>query len=527
MTQWDMEGVEKRGLLKIDLLGLTAWSTIGHCLKFIDDLNFSTEESGNTNSLADDNRRANNAQLDVWALPTDDVETYKTIAQGYTLGIFQLEKQGMTEFAMRMKPRSIEDLALMIAAYRPGPMPFIGKLIAVRDGREPLDSPHPLLEPIMAETYGVPVYQETMLKIAREVAGYSLGEADALRKSIGKKLQRELVAHEQQFNAGAIAHGLTPAQSQAVWQMFPPFAFYGFNQAHAVIYGYLTYITAYLKVHHPLEYLAALLTVAGGDTEAIIRAASECRRLNVPLLGPDINRSGARISLDKLADGRAAIRFGLAAIKGIGPMGVEAIIAARREGGPFSGLAEFIRRVPGRAVNSRSLLALARLGTLPFGNRAQLEAALPAAQKAAKAKKFEEISLPDLTENPPDVLLTQEYEILGVHLTAIPVAETVARLESEGRINASTIGLGSERKEGVRLGGAVVGGREIKSQYGQMYVFNLNDGRGLLEVSVFPKLYKEKADLLKEGKLLVVEGRSEMREGRPRLQAARLERAED
>ncbi len=517
MTQWDMEGVEKRGLLKIDLLGLTAWSTIGHCLRFME-------------MRAAKNEQASRGQVpltpdNLWQLPTNDAETYRTISQGYTIGVFQLEKQGMTEFAMAVKPKSIADLALMIAAYRPGPMPFIGKLVAVRNGREPLDTPHPLLNPIMAETYGVPVYQETMLKIAREVAGYSLGEADALRKSIGKKLQKELVAHEQKFTAGAIERGLSQQQAQSVWQMFPPFAFYGFNQAHAIIYGYLTYITAYLKVRYPLEYLAGLLTVAGGDTEAIIKAASECRRLNVPLLGPDINRSEARITLDTLPDGQVAIRFGLSAIKGIGPAGVDGIISARRNG-PFSGLADFIRRVPGRAVNSRGLTALARLGALPFGNRAQIEAALPAAQKAAKAKNFEEISLPEMPENPPDVLLGYEYELIGVHLTVVPVVETVARLEAAAKINATTIGIDSGGQV-VRLGGAVVGGREIQSRYGKMFMFNLNDGRGLLEISVFPKLYRERADLLKEGKLVIVEGKTEMREGRPRLQASRLESADE
>ena len=255
MTQWNMEDIEKRGLLKIDLLGLTAWSTITHALRFIE------QERGE--------------KLDVWDLPPDDPATFQMLSQGYTLGVFQLENQGMTEFTRGMRPQTIADLALMIAAYRPGPMPFLGKLLAVRHGREPLQTPHPLLDPLMAETYGVPVYQETMLKIAQEVAGYSLGEADVLRKAIGKKHQKELVAQHAKFLAGAAARGLDTKTAEAIWEMFPPFAFYGFNQAHAVIYGFLTYITAYLKAHYSLEYLGALLTVAGGDTEAIIKAGSE------------------------------------------------------------------------------------------------------------------------------------------------------------------------------------------------------------------------------------------------------------
>ncbi len=503
MTQWNMEDVEKRGLLKIDLLGLTAWSTIGHALAFI--------------------KGQRGLDLDVWRLPTDDASTFQSLSQGYTLGVFQLENQGMTEFTIGMKPQSVADLALMIAAYRPGPMPFLGRLLAVRHGREPLKTPHPLLDPIMAETYGVPVYQETMLKIAQEVAGYSLGEADVLRKAIGKKNQKELVAQELKFSQGAAARGLSAAQVAAVWEMFPPFAFYGFNQAHAIIYGYLTYITAYLKNHFPLEYLGALLTVAGGDTEGVVKAVSECRRLGVPLLGPDVNRSTGRLSIDATPTGEPALRFGLGTIKGLGPTGLEALEAARRSGGPFTGLADFVRRVPGRSINARTLTALARVGAFPFGSRASVEATIPLAQKAAKAKQFAEPILEERPEHPLETLLAYEYEYLGVHLTPLPVVETVARLEAEGRVDATTLSLGENAPKSVRVGGAVTGGREQQSRYGLMYVFNLNDGRGLLEVAVFPKLYRENAALLKEGKLLVVEGRPDRYEGRARLQATRLE----
>lgn len=505
MTQWNMEDIEKRGLLKVDLLGLTAWSTIGHALKFIE------QERGE--------------KLDVWNLPPDDQPTFQALSQGYTLGVFQLENQGMTEFTRGMKPQSIADLALMIAAYRPGPMPFLGRLLAVRNGREPLKTPHPLLDPIMAETYGVPVYQETMLKIAQEVAGYSLGEADVLRKAIGKKNQKELVAQHAKFLAGAQEHGLTKQTAEDIWEMFPPFAFYGFNQAHAIIYGYLTYITAYLKQHYPLEYLGALLTVAGGDTEAIIKASSEARRLGVPLLGPDVNRSLGRLAIDRLDDGQAALRFGLSAVKGLGPAGLESLQAARSEG-PFTGLADFVRRVPGRAVNARTLTALARVGALPFGNRASVEAAIPAAQKAAKAKVFQEPALEEMPENPLETLLGYEQEYLGVHVTPLPVAETVERLEAEKRIDTTTLDAAEKAGQIVRLGGAITGGREQQSRYGIMYVFNLNDGRGLLEVTVFPKLHREFKPLLVEGKLVVVEGKVDTQEGRARLQAMKISSAD-
>lgn len=503
MTQWDMESVEKRGLLKMDLLGLTAWSAIGHALAFI--------------------KQQKNLDLNIWELP-QETAVYQTLAQGYTLGVFQLENQGMTEFCIGMKPQSIQDLALMIAAYRPGPMPFLQKLLNVRHGREKLKTPHLTLEPIMAETYGVPVYQETMLKIAQEVAGYSLGEADVLRKAIGKKNQKELIAQQQKFTGGALARSFSAKVIEEIWEMFPPFAFYGFNQAHAIIYGYLTYITAYLKVKFPLEYLGALLTVAGGDTNSVVKAVSECRRLHVPLLGPDVNQSGGRLSLGQTPEGQPALRLGLAAIKGLGPAGVEAIQTARRDG-EFQGLADFIRRVPGRAVNSRALTALIRVGAFPFASRASLEAGLAAAQKAAKAKNFAEPALLEEPEHELETLLTYESELLGFHLTPLPVTETVAKLEAAGRVNATTLEVSDGSGQPVRIGGAITGGREVQSRFGVMYVFNLNDGRGLLEVNVYPKVYRERRDLLKEGKLIVVEGKADQHEGRARLTAAKIEAA--
>jgi DNA polymerase-3 subunit alpha len=515
MTQWDMNGVEKRGLLKMDLLGLTAWSAIGHTLDFI--------------------KARSGQSLDVWQLPTDDANTYRSIAQGYTSGVFQLEKQGMTGFAMNMKPQSIADLAFLIAAYRPGPMPFLGQIMAVHNGSQMLKAPHPLVAPLLAETYGAPVYQETMLKLAREVAGYSLGEADALRKAIGKKNERELVAQQARFMEGASVRGLTETQAAEIWEMFPPFAFYGFNQAHAIVYGYLTYITAYLKVNYPLEYLGALLIVAGNDTEAVAKAAAECRRLQVSLLGPDINHSAARLILDQLPDGTTALRLGLGIVKGLGPTGLEAIMAARQSGGLFTGLADFIKRVPGRAVNARTLTSLAKVGAFPFGNRAQMEALIATAQKAAKAKTLVEPDLPSSEEYPLTQLLEAEYQLLGIHLTAIPINETVERLHTTGRINSFTNQISEDESEGlpkpkserktIRVGGALTGGHEVKSMYGQMFSFDLNDGRGLLEVAIFPKVYKQYPDLLKEGQLLVVEGQLQFNEGRPRLTAAKIELA--
>jgi len=502
MTQWDMVGVEKRGLLKIDLLGLTAWSAIGKALEFI--------------------RRERGEELNVWLLPTSDEKTYLTIAQGYTIGIFQLENVGMTEFAMGMKPRSIEDLALMIAAYRPGPMPFLGKILAVRNGRESLEAPHPLLKPLLAESYGAPVYQETMLRIAQEVAGYSLGEADVLRKAIGKKNQTELVAQRQKFVAGARQKGLTENEAEAIWQFFPPFAFYGFNQAHAIVYGYLTYITAYLKVNYAAEYLGALLSVAT-DTEGVVKAVGECRRLGVPLLGPDVNHSIPGIGFEQLPDGKMGLRLGLATIKGLGPTGLEAIISARREGGPFNGLGDFIRRVPGRSVNARTLTALARVGALPFGNRAQIEEGIAAAQKAAKGKLFFEPELPAREEFPLEILLTNEFEMLGFHITPVPVTEAIERLAQEGKFDTYTNELATRPDDKpVKMAGAVLGGRQVQARFGTMFVFDLDDGRGMVEVTVLPKLYKEQAALLKEGKILLIEGKIDKREGRARLQAIRL-----
>jgi DNA polymerase-3 subunit alpha len=326
--------------------------------------------------------------------------------------------------------------------------------------------------------------------------------------------------------AGARQKGLTENEAEAIWQFFPPFAFYGFNQAHAIIYGYLTYITAYLKVHYAPEYLGALLSVAT-DTEGVVKAVGECRRLGVPLLGPDVNHSIPGIGLEKLPDSKLGLRLGLATIKGLGPTGLEAIISARREGGPFSGLGDFIRRVPGRAVNARTLTALAKVGAFPFGNRAQIEEGIAAAQKAAKGKMFFEPDLPTREEYSLETLLTNEFEMLGFHITAVPVTETIERLAQESKFDTYTNELATRPEDKpVKMAGAVLGGRQVQARYGTMFVFDLDDGRGLVEVTVLPKLYKEQAALLKEGKILLIDGKIDKREGRARLQALKVTSAE-
>ena len=563
MTQWDLNGVEARGLLKIDLLGLTAWSTVAYSTALI------AARTGH--------------KPDVWRLPTDDPDTYATVARGETMGIFQLEGMGITEFAVGMHPHSVADLAFLSAAYRPGPMPFISRILAVRNGREPLTAPHPDLLPILAESYGAPVYQETMLKIAREVAGYSFGEADVLRKAIGKKDAHLLAENERAFTRGALAHGLSPQQAAQVWQMFPPFAYYGFNQGHAIVYGYVMYITAYLKTHYPLEYLCAMCVVAEGSSEDLNKAIGEARRLRLPLVGPDVNRSERGFVIDE-RENPPAIRFGLTAIKGLGRAAADVILAARAGVGvysesqsrvgvepdildpvrlhdgdsgamvstpPFSGMHNFLVRLglaaaalESRTLTAKTLTSLIRVGALPevWGSRATLETALPALQTQAqatidlltgkgKSKKKGQASLFDTPPDPatraqtvealrdpvlpntlddPTRTRSEEIALLGARISPAPVDAARERLLSDGLIDTSLDRLPQWDAPDVRVMGMVSNGRKVNTRYGMMFSFVLDDGSGTADIAVFAKAQREAEAAgvsLAEGTILLVEAR--------------------
>ncbi len=425
MTQYDMNSVARLGLLKIDFLGLTNLTVLDTAIKII--------------------RETRGAEIDLQRLPLDDQKTFALLASGETTGIFQLEGRGMTRYLKELKPDRIEDVMAMVALFRPGPMANIPAYIRRKHGHEPVTYLHPLLEPVLKETYGVMVYQEDIMTVAQAVAGYTLAEADVLCYAIRKKIKDRLLAQREQFVAGARKNGVPPRIVDQIFEQFEPFARYGFNRAHAACYGLIAYYTAYLKAHYSAEYMTAVLTSDAGDMEKVAQAVSECQRMGIRVLLPDVNESSASFTVapspaggsaaggppplvggvptapdvpvagippgsSHAAEGRgsaengaaAAIRFGLAAIRNVGTSAVDVIVAARTSGGPFGSLDDFCARVDTRHVNQRVIASLIKAGAMDvFGvKRAQmlqtLDETVDKAQRVQRSRALGQTGLFDL-----------------------------------------------------------------------------------------------------------------------------------
>ncbi|MDA8218885.1 MAG: DNA polymerase III subunit alpha, partial [Dehalococcoidales bacterium] len=306
VTQYTMTTVAKIGLLKMDFLGLANLTTIGRTVELI--------------------RQTRGINLDMSAIPRDDAKTFEILGQGDTMGVFQLEGTGMRRYIKELKPTTVGDLAAMVALYRPGPIAHIPKFIASKAGREPIEYPHPLLEPILRDTYGVIVFQEQVLQIVRAIAGFSLGQADIFRKVMSKKKREELLKQRENFMAGAQKNGISEETANAIFELIEPFAGYAFNRAHASCYAWVAYETAYLKANFPVEYMVAVLSTEAGNSDRVAIAIAECRRLGIQVLPPDINCSEAGFSVESTPQGQA-IRFGLAAIKNVSDGAIESIVA--------------------------------------------------------------------------------------------------------------------------------------------------------------------------------------------------------
>ncbi len=339
MTQFEMHAVEDLGLLKMDLLGLKNLTTIEDSLALI------------LNSTG--------ASLDMHAIPLDDPKTFALLQAGDTTGVFQLESAGIRRYLKELKPTSLEDIVAMVALYRPGPMDLIPTYINRKHGREKVEYLHPGLVPILGKTYGVGVYQEQMMRIARDMAGFSLAEADTLRKAIGKKIKKLLDEQQERLVSGMVKNNIPLHTAQAIWELFPPFARYGFNRSHAVCYAVTSYQTAYLKAHYPVEFMTSLLNGDAGDIDRTAFLISETKKSGINVLPPDINKSSIYFSPQE-----KNIRFGLAAIKNVGEAIVGAIIEERTTSGPFADLAALINRVKHKDLNKKSLESLTKCGAL-------------------------------------------------------------------------------------------------------------------------------------------------------------------
>ncbi|HOM81181.1 MAG TPA: DNA polymerase III subunit alpha [Armatimonadota bacterium] len=522
-TQFDFRIVEEVGLLKMDFLGLSYLTVVSKALHLIE------ETTGK--------------KLTLDQIPIDDERTYQMLGNGDAMGVFQVESSGMRQLLRDLKPRTFKDVAPLIALYRPGPLQsgMVQDFIARRHGRAKVEYPHPMLEPVLKDTYGILLYQEQVMKIAMVMGGFSAVQAEALMKAMSKKKQDVMDKNRPLFIEGAEARGVPKKTAEHIYELMANFAKYGFNKSHSAAYALLMYQTAYLKCNYPVQYLAALMTAFMENKDKVVTYVDECRHFGIPVLPPDINKSQADFSVEPFepeegaSDGegpRYAVRFGLAAIKNVGRGVIEQIVAERANG-PFRSLHEFCTRIGGSgALNRATIECLIRAGAFDStgARRAQLIAALDQAialgQRARKEREVGQFSMLDLLagdagqpeespeESLPDVpefsreeLLAAERDLLGFYLTDHPVMEYRPALQ---RMRVLTTQEVAERedKEVVRVGGIISRIRRLNTRKGDpMMVIGLEDWLGTVEVIIWPSVLQEFAPHLQLEKVVVIEGK--------------------
>ena len=508
MTQFSMGDIARIGLLKMDFLGLANLTILGEAKEII--------------------KQNHGIDIDLPNIPMDDAKTFALLASGETTGVFQLEGAGMRRYIKELKPTTFSDIAAMVALYRPGPMEHIPTFIEnkAKHGRQPIRYPHPALTDILKETYGVIVYQDQVLFIVQAFAGYSLGQADIFRKAMGKKIPEVMKKERRRFIDGATKNGFSTEVATQVFDLIEPFAGYAFNKAHSVSYALIAYQTAYLKANYPAEYITAFLIIHAGQPEKAASAVAECRRLGINVLPPDINRSQVTFSIEK--DGDApAIRFGLAAIKNVGPGAVEPIVTERNKGGEFKSIEDLCRRCDLHGVNRRVVESLIKAGAFDsLGSRGTLlnnvNRILSLAQREQRLRETGQstmfdlwgektpLPMPSLDLETADVSvkeqLTWEKELTGVYLSEHPFSSVAGSLSSEttlcGEIDAELKG------QTVDIVGMVSSVRYLFTRERKPFASAvLEDLSGQVEVMVWPRVYDETGDLWQEGNILVVNGK--------------------
>jgi DNA polymerase-3 subunit alpha len=510
-TQWDMKAVEKAGLLKMDFLGLRTLSVLQQAVARV-------AESGG-------------GKLDLQALPLDDAAAYEVFQRSETVAIFQFESSGMRDYLRQLKPTVFEDLVAMNALYRPGPMEHIPYFIDCKHGKQVARYEHPDLEPILHGTYGVFVYQEQVMEAARALAGFTMSQADELRRAMGKKRQEEMEAKRQAFIEGCRHRRLPAGKAEKIFGIMEKFASYAFNKSHSAAYALLAYQCAYLKAHHPAEFMAATLTSEMSDSSRIVTLIEECRRLKLEVLPPDVNRSAWGFTLE---GGR--IRFGLGAVKNVGQQSVDAIVAARAGEGPFRDLFDLARRVDARAMNRRVLESLVAAGAcdglggergaMHLGAARTLEqaASLQRDRDSGQSSLFgDEASggvavvappLPEAAAWSGSERSAREKEVLGFYFSdhpLEPVQQVLAKLVTHSIAETLECEDGAE----VRVGAVVIESKKITTRAGKaMAVVTLEDLTGRIECTVFPDTWEATRALLEGDRVVVVSGRVEVREER-------------
>jgi DNA polymerase-3 subunit alpha len=515
VTAFDMVAIEKLGLLKMDFLGLTTLTILDDALKLI------VQTTGTVLKLDE--------------LPQDEKTYEKVFHSGLTSGVFQFESHGMRDVLRRYKPNTIEDLTALNALYRPGPIQggMIDDFIERKHGRRKIEYELPELQEILQETLGVIVYQEQVMQIANRLAGYSLGEADLLRRAMGKKKVEEMAQQRDRFVQGASQRNFPAKKITKIFDLMEQFAGYGFNKSHSAAYAWLAYQTAYLKTHFPVEFMAALLTSVTGSTDDVVKYINECREMGIAVEAPDINISDANFTPHG-----EAIRFGLAAVKNVGGNAIESIVAARKKLGSFKSIYEFCENVDLRLLNKRVLESLVKSGAMDsLGRRAQLMAVLDKAMEGAqKAQRDAESGqhglfgvfaqeevfvdnhkLPNIPDWDEHVRLAAEKEILGFFISGHPLEKYKDKLEDLRALSTQEMGAmksSTGKDETITTAGIITNLRVLKSKKGDFYAqANLEDMSGTVEMLVFPDAYRKLSEKVKWEVPVLIKGGVRIEEG--------------
>ncbi|MBM3145267.1 MAG: DNA polymerase III subunit alpha [Chloroflexi bacterium] len=537
VTQFEMSAIDDQGLLKIDFLGLSTLTVMARACDLI--------------------KERHGVEFNLHNIPLDDPATYELLGRGETAGVFQVEGAGMRRYLVEMKPQNLDHVVAMISLFRPGPMDFIPSYIRRMHGQEEVAYAHPALEPIFEETYGIPVYQEQLMRAAVEIAGYTASEADYLRKAISKKIGEQLEEHREKFIAGAVKNGLDEVIAAAIFEDWEEFARYGFNKSHGADYAVIAVQTAYLKTHYPVEYMTALLSVELNNTDKVAAYVADCRRMGIEVLPPDINASGWDFTIE---DGRRttedgskprhplalshgegspatsqSIRFGLGAVKNVGHGPVETLLEARKDS-PFTDLNDFIRRADLRKVGKRALECLIKVGALDvFGTRPALFDALDRiisistsyfeAADSGQITMFgpqtglaEKIELPSIdAEVTRREQLDWERELIGFYVSDHPLSSVMDAIAQNVTHYSTELAEAGDR-QAVRVAGLIARIRPHTTKKGQPMGFvALEDMQGVIDLVIFPRIWEKFRDLIDFDAIVMVDGKVDAQGAEPKV----------
>lgn len=512
VTQYEMHSIEDLGLLKMDFLGLKNLTVIENTLARI--------------------YAIYGKSLDIENIPYNDKKTYKLLQKGDTVGVFQLESGGMQRYLKQLKPNELEDIIAMVSLYRPGPMQLIPDYIARKNKKQKIDYLHPKLKPILENTYGICIYQEQVMKIAQDLAGFTLSEADVLRRAIGKKIRKLLLAQKEKFIRGCEKNNIKKHIAEQIWNWIEPHAQYSFNRSHSTAYATIAYQTAYLKTYYPAEFMSALLTAERNDLERIALLIEECKRTGLQVLPPDINESFTFFSV---VPKKNQIRFGLAAIKNVGTNIVEIIVKERKEHGSYKSIEDFVSRINSRDLNKKSMESMIKAGVFDkMEERNQLlhnlEKLLDYSRENQKTKMNGQNGLFDkmgfnnkihFDKTKPALekeKLAWEKELLGLFVSSHPLESMEKILSKKVSTIAKVSDDNSNRNIKVKIAGIISKIKKIITRTGKPMLFvNLEDLSSKIEVVVFPNTIEQNPTVFQENKIVMVSGRTDSRDGVPKI----------